>query len=170
MSKKRKDKGPSAAERARRAGQRTSSGAGRSKEAGLTPVFNIDPSQVPSDAREEALHIDSRDWREARIQGREQEIVDAAGDGDTARAKEILEEVKANAGGCDICSAKPAEGEGYVLSTTSGRVERRWGHKPCLLGKADEWLANGQAPVWTPGTSIFDNPNDNSVAHVAAGP
>lgn len=164
-SKQRRDKAPSAAERARRAQQRAILKPG-GQEAG-TPVFGLDPDAPATDEKEEALHVDSKDWREAKIQGREEEITEAAGSGDTARAKQILEEVRANAGGCDICSAKPEEGDGFVLSSTKGRVERRWGHRECLMEKADRWLENGQAPLWTKGTSIFDNPTDDSIPHAA---
>ncbi len=123
-----------------------------------------------AETRDEALHIDSRDWREVKIQGREAEIVEAVEKGETDRAKQILEEVRANVGGCDICSAKPAEGEGYVLSTTEGRVERRWGHRECLTETADRWFDNGRDPVWTVGTSIFTNPDEGSTKHEPARP
>lgn len=115
--------------------------------------------------REEAVHVDSRDWREVKIQGREAEIVAAVESGDTSLAKQILEEVKANAGGCDICSAKPVEGEGFVLSTTQGRAERRWGHRECLTETADRWFDNDQAPLWTQGVNIFSKPNEASIKH-----
>jgi hypothetical protein len=88
--------------------------------------------------------------------------------GETERAKQILEEVRANAGGCDICGAKPEEGRGYVLSTTQGRSERRWGHRGCLSDTADRWREAGRDPVWTQGTSIFSAPNDTSTKHAAA--
>jgi hypothetical protein len=123
-----------------------------------------------AETREQALHIDSRDWREVKIQGRETEIVEAVEKGETDRAKQILAEVRDNAGGCDVCSARPADGEGYVLSTTQGRVERRWGHRGCLTATADRWYANGQAPVWTAGTSIFSNPTEESTKHEPAAP
>lgn len=164
--KKKKDKTVSGAERTRRAQQRAIVKPGAAGEG--TPVFGIDPNAPSGEAQQEALHVDSKDWREAKIQGREEEITEAAGSGDTARAKQILEEVRANAGGCDICSVKPEPGDGFVLSSTEGRVERRWGHRECLLETADRWLENGQAPLWTNGTSIFDNPTDGSVTHAGA--
>lgn len=165
--KKRRDKAPSIAERARRAKQRAIVKPGEAGEG--TPVFGLNPDAPADEAKEEeALHVDSKDWREAKIQGREEEITEAAASGDTARAKQILEEVRANAGGCDICSAKPEPGDGFVLSSTEGRVERRWGHRECLLETADRWLENGQAPLWTKGTSIFDNPTDESIPHAGA--
>ncbi|MGQ0678039.1 MAG: hypothetical protein ACT4OM_00005 [Actinomycetota bacterium] len=52
-----------------------------------------------------------------------------------------------------------------MLSTTSGRVQRRWGHRECLAETADQWLASGQAPQWTLGTSIFSNPDGGSTRH-----
>ncbi|HEX2053141.1 MAG TPA: hypothetical protein VHJ78_05355 [Actinomycetota bacterium] len=165
--KKKSGKGPGAAERARRAKQRAIRLAASPEPADLLPTDLKDKTEAAGESREEALHVDSRDWREVKIQGREQEIVDAVQGGDTERAKQILGEVRASAGGCDICSRKPAEGEGFVLSTTTGRSERRWGHRPCLEETADRWLEAGREPVWTPGTSIFTNPSEESVPHTA---
>lgn len=122
-----------------------------------------------AESREDAIHVDSRDWREAKIQGREAEIVEAVDKGDTDRAKQILQQVRDNAGGCDICSAKPPEGEGYVLSTTQGRSERRWGHRGCLTDTADGWFETGREPLWTQGVSIFSSPDETSTKHSATG-
>ena len=163
--KKRQRKSPGAAEVARRAKQKA---ALAPQPADLLPPDLKEAATKAAQAKDEALHVDSRDWREVKIQGREAEIVQAVENGDTAGAKQILEEVRANAGGCDICSAKPAEGEGYVLSTTRGRAERRWGHRTCLLETADRWVATGQEPVWTQGASIFSQPTDDSPKHVSA--
>lgn len=161
---RKKRKGPSSAELARRAKQRSAP----DRLTGQAPMSKElrEAAARGAATREEAMHVDSRDWREAKIQGREDEIVAAVESGDTALAKQILDEVKANAGGCDICRAKPPEGEGFVLSTTQGKTERRWGHRACLTDTADRWFENGQEPVWTPGTNIFSNPTDASIVHV----
>jgi hypothetical protein len=164
---RKKKKGPSAAEVARRAKQRLALDR-MSPEAPVMTKELREAAARGAESREEAIHVDSRDWREVKIQGREAEIVEAVESGETDRAKQILEEVRANAGGCDICSAKPDEGQGYVLSTTQGRSERRWGHRGCLTGTADQWLETGREPIWTQGTNIFSAPNDTSTKHVAA--
>lgn len=168
QSRRKKDrKGPGAAELARRAKQRS---ALSDRQAVGTPLIADefkDAAQASAATREQAVHVDSRDWREAKIQGREEEIVLAVNSGDTTRAREILEEVRANAGGCDFCAVKPEEGEGYVLSTTQGRGERRWGHRACLTETADRWFAGGREPVWTVGTSIFSSTTEDSVKHQA---
>jgi hypothetical protein len=163
---RRKKKGPSAAEVARRAKQR----AALDRLAPGSPEMTKELREAAARGaatRDEAMHVDSRDWREVKIQGREAEIVEAVESGETERAKQILEEVRANAGGCDICSAKPEEGQGFVLSTTQGRSERRWGHRGCLTETADRWLESGREPVWTQGTSIFTPPNETSTKHAA---
>lgn len=164
-SRKKKRKAPGPAEVARRAKQRAIVLGASPEPAALLPPNLKDGAQKAEQTRQEALHVDSRDWREARIQGREQQIIDAVQEGDTARAKLLLEEVRANAGGCDICSRKPEEAQGFVLSTTTGRSERRWGHPECLAETADRWLETGRAPVWTPGTSIFTAASEESVPH-----
>lgn len=165
---KRQRKPPGASEAGRRAKQRAAA-----RPAGGTPQILPAPlaktAEEAAESREEALHVDARDWREVKIQRREQEIVDAVERGDTATARQILDEVRANAGGCDICSVKPAEGEGYVLSTTVGRNERRWGHRDCLLETADRWVQTGREPVWTPATGIFTSPGEDSTKHAAGG-
>lgn len=168
--KKRQRKAPGKPEMARRAQQRAPKEAAEMPRAAVMTDELRQAAARSAETRDQAIHIESRDWREVKIQGREAEIVDAVERGDTVRAKQILAEVRDNAGGCDICRARPAEGEGYVLSTTQGRVERRWGHRECLTGTADRWFANGQAPVWTAGTSIFSNPTEESTKHEPASP
>lgn len=167
--KKKNRKGPSAAELARRAKQRSAPDDRLSAGTPLIADEFKEAAEASAATREEAVHVDSRDWREAKIQGKEEEIIRAVNSGDTARAQEILEEVRANAGGCDFCAAKPEEGEGYVLSTTQGRGERRWGHRRCLTETADRWLAAGREPVWTVGTSIFSSTTENSEKHESSG-
>lgn len=163
---RKKKKGPSAAEIARRAKQRSTLDRTSATAPEMTKELR-EAAARGAEGREEAMHVDSRDWREVKIQGREAEIVEAVESGETARAKEILEEVRANAGGCDICRARPEEGQGYVLSTTQGRSERRWGHRGCLTETADRWLESGREPLWTQGTNIFSAPNDTSTKHAA---
>ena len=162
---KKRRKGPSAAELERRAKQRSALSR-LSPEAPEVTRELREAAARGAEGREDAIHVDSRDWREAKIQGREPEIVEAVEMGETARAKQILEEVRANAGGCDICSAKPDEGQGWVLSTTQGRSERRWGHRGCLTDAADRWFETGREPVWTSGISIFTSPGPNSAKHI----
>ncbi|HEX2150020.1 MAG TPA: hypothetical protein VHI31_07625 [Actinomycetota bacterium] len=165
---KKRRKAPSPAERERRGKQRSALSRLSPEAPEMTKELR-EAAARGAESREEALHVDSRDWREVKIQGREAQIVEAVESGDTARAKEILEEVRANAGGCDVCSAKPDEGQGYVLSTTQGRSERRWGHRGCLTGTADRWLETGREPIWTEGTSIFSTPNEASTKHSVGG-
>jgi hypothetical protein len=162
---KKRRKGPSATELERRAKQRSALSR-LSPEAPAVTRELREAAARGAEGREDAIHVDSRDWREAKIQGREPEIVEAVEKGETARAKQILEEVRANAGGCDFCSAKPDEGQGWVLSTTQGRSERRWGHRGCLTDTADRWLETGREPVWTSGTSIFTSPGPDSAKHM----
>ncbi|CAN5801216.1 hypothetical protein BH23ACT12_BH23ACT12_07530 [soil metagenome] len=158
-------KGPSAAELERRAKQRSALNRPALEAPEMTRELR-EAAARGAESREDAIHVDSRDWREAKIQDREAEIVEAVEKGETDRAKQILQEVRENAGGCDICSAKPSEGEGYVLSTTQGRSERRWGHRGCLTDTADRWFETGREPLWTPGVSIFSGPNEASIKHV----
>lgn len=162
---KKRRKVPSAAELERRARQRSAPSRLSPEAAEVTQELR-EAAARGAESREDAIHVDSRDWREAKIQGREAEIVEAVEKGEAARAKEILEEVRANAGGCDICRVKPDEGQGWVLSTTQGRSERRWGHRGCLTGTADTWFETGREPVWTLGTSIFTSPDARSAKHV----
>lgn len=167
--KKRRPRTASAAERARRERQR----AARDLQAapqGQEPVYTESDQARRAAARaaespEEAVHVDSRDWREVKIQGREAEIVAAVNQGDAARAKQLLAQVRANAGGCEVCKQRPQEGEGFVLSTTSGRSERRWGHKGCLTPLADRWFEEDRAPQWTPGTDFFARPGEHTFGH-----
>jgi hypothetical protein len=162
---KKRRKGPGAAERERRAKQRSA----LNRLSPEAPEMTKELRQAAArgaESREDAIHVDSRDWREAKIQGREAEIVQAVENGETDRAKQILQQVRDNAGGCDICSAKPPEGEGYVLSTTQGRSERRWGHRACLTDTADSWFETGREPVWTQGVSIFTSPDKTSTSHI----
>lgn len=161
---KKRRKAPGASELERRARQRSALNRLSPDAPEMTRELR-EAAARGAEGREDAIHVDSRDWREAKIQGREAEIVEAVQNGETARAKQILEEVRANAGGCDICSAKPGEGEGWVLSTTQGRSERRWGHRVCLTETADGWFETGREPVWTLGTSIFTSPDAGSAKH-----
>jgi hypothetical protein len=163
---RKKKKAPGASEIARRAMQRSTL-----ERKSTAPEMTKELREAAArgaEGREEAMHVDSRDWREVKIQGREAEIVEAVESGETDRAKQILQEVRSNAGGCDICSEKPEEGQGYVLSTTQGRSERRWGHRECLNETADRWLETGREPLWTLGTNIFSAPNDTSTRHTSA--
>jgi len=162
---KKRRKGPSAAELERRAKQRSALNRMSPDAPEVTKELR-EAAARGAEGREDAIHVDSRDWREAKIQGREAEIVEAVEKGETGRAIQILEEVRANAGGCDICSAKLDEGQGWVLSTTQGRSERRWGHLGCLTDTADKWSEAGREPVWTLGTSIFTSPDASSAKHV----
>jgi len=162
---KKRRKGPSAAELERRAKQRSALNRMSPDAPEVTKELR-EAAARGAEGREDAIHVDSRDWREAKIQGREAEIVEAVEKGETGRAIQILEEVRANAGGCDICSAKLDEGQGWVLSTIQGRSERRWGHLGCLTDTADKWSEAGREPVWTLGTSIFTSPDASSAKHV----
>lgn len=161
---KKRRKAPGAAEQERRAKQRSALNRLSPEAPEMTRELR-EAAARGAQSRQDAIHVDSRDWREAKIQSREAEIVEAVEKGETDRAKQILQEVRDNAGGCDICSARPPEGEGYVLSTTQGRSERRWGHRACLTDTADRWLETGREPLWTQGVSIFSNPDATSTKH-----
>ncbi|HYN98958.1 MAG TPA: hypothetical protein VEU28_04730 [Actinomycetota bacterium] len=110
---KKRRKSPSPAERERRAKQRSALSRLSPEAPEMTKELR-EAAARGAESREEAMHVDSRDWREVKIQGREAEIVEAVECGDTARAKQILEEVGATPEA--VMSAAPSRTRGRATS------------------------------------------------------